>query len=56
MAQLEKTREAQAASLAQKEALIESLGNAILIAETTLTAVNAEIEEGRRCIVCKCRD
>ena len=56
VAQLEKTREAQAASLAQKEALIESLGNAILIAETTLTAANAEIEEGRRRIICKCRD
>ena len=56
VAQLEKTREAQAASLAQKEALIESQGNAILIAETTLTATNAEIEEGRRRIVGKCQD
>ena len=53
VAQLEETREAQAASLAQKEAQIESQGNAILAAETTLTAANAGIEEGRKCIAGK---
>ena len=55
MAQLDKTREEQAASLAQKKALIESQGNAILTAETTLTAANVEIEEGRKHIAGKCR-
>ena len=55
VAQLEETREAQAASLAQKEAQIESQGNAILAAETTLTAANAGIEEGRKCIAGKYR-
>jgi chromosome segregation ATPase len=53
VAQLEETREAQAASLAQKKAQIESQGNAILAAETTLTAANAGIEEGRKCIAGK---
>jgi len=37
----------------EKEALIERQGNAILTAETTLTAPNAEIEEGRKCIAGK---
>jgi hypothetical protein len=52
-AKLEKTREAQAVSLTEKSALIERQGNAILTAETTLTAANAEIEEGRKCLASK---
>ena len=44
--QLQKTLEAQAVSLTEKEALIERQGNAILTAEITLTVANAELEEG----------
>ena len=54
-ARLEETRDAQAASLTEKEALIERQGNALLTVETTLTAAKAEIEEGRKCIVVKYR-
>jgi hypothetical protein len=54
-AQLEEARKAHAVSLAQKEVLIEGQGNALLTAEATLTAARAEIEEGRKCIVSKCR-
>ena len=52
-ARLEETRKAQAVSLTEKEALIEKQGNAILTAEITLTAANAEIEEGRKSIAGK---
>jgi hypothetical protein len=51
---LEETRNAQAVSLTEKEALIERQENAILTAKTTLTATKAEIEEGRKCIAGKC--
>ena len=54
-AKLEETHKVQAISLTEKEALIERQGNAILTTETTLTAVNAEIEEERKCIVVKYR-
>ena len=37
-ARLEETRDAQAVSLTEKEALIERQGNALLTAETALTA------------------
>ena len=49
-ARLEETRDAQAISLTEKEALIKRQGNALLTAETTLTTAKAEIEEGRKCI------
>ena len=52
-ARLEEARDAQAVSLTEKEALIERQGNAIFTAETTLTAANAEIEEGRKCLAGK---
>jgi len=51
--QLQKTLEAHDVSLTEKEALIERQGNALLTAETTLTAAKAEIEEGRKCIAGK---
>ena len=51
--QLQKTLEAQAVSLTEKDALIEMQGNAILTNEITLTAANAELEEGRKCIAGK---
>ena len=54
-ARLEETRDAQAVSLMEKETLIERQGNALLTAETTLTAAKAEIEEGRKCIAGKYR-
>ena len=54
-ARLEETRDAQAISLTEKETLIERQGNALLTAETTLTAAKAEIEEGRKCIAGKYR-
>ena len=53
---LEEVHEPQAVSLMEKETLIEGQRNALLTAETTLTAVKAGIEEGRKCIACKCRD
>ena len=56
VAQLEEAREAQATSLTEKEALIEGQRNALLTAEMTLTAANAEIEEGRKCIAGKYQD
>ena len=51
--QLQKTLEAQAVSLTEKEALIERQGSAILTTKITLTAAKAEIEEGRKCIAGK---
>ena len=51
--QLQKTLEAQAVSLTDKEALIERQGNTILTAEITLTTTNEEIEEGRKSITGK---
>ena len=56
VAQLEEAREAQAVSLTEKEALIEGQRNALLTAEMTLIATNAEIEEGRKCIAGKYQD
>ena len=52
-ARLEEARDAQAVSLTEKEALIEMQGNALLTAETALTAPKADIEEGRKCIAGK---
>ena len=49
--QLQKTLEAQAVSLTEKEALIERQESAILTVEIALTAASAEIEEGEKCIV-----
>ena len=40
-ARLEEARDAQAVSLTEKEALIERQGNALLTAETALTAAKA---------------
>ena len=56
VAQLEEVHEPQAVSLTEKETLIEGQRNALLTAETTLTAAKAGIEEGRKCIAGKCRD
>ena len=53
---LEEARDAQAVSLTEMEALIERQENAILTAEITLTAANAELEEGRKCIAGKYQD
>ena len=53
VAQLEEVHEPQAVSLTEKETLIEGQRNALLTAETTLTAANAEIEEGRKSIAGK---
>ena len=52
-AQLEEARDAQAIFLTEKEALIERQENAILTAEITLTAANAEIKKGRKSITGK---
>ena len=52
-AKLEETHKVQAISLTEKEALIERQESAILTAEITLTAANAELEEGRKCIAGK---
>ena len=52
-ARLDEAQDAQAVSLTEKEALIERQESAFLTAGITLTAVKAEIEEGRKCIACK---